>query len=102
MHAIINIQAITMFVLIITCCHGDIWLRKLDNFYRLEYMNSSKSPYNEHKPIQVESPIYILTEKDIPGLNSHQYGYTAETCWQKCYNEGTLYFKLSISGISLS
>lgn len=49
-------------------------LRKLDNFYRLEYMNSSKSPYNEHKPIQVESPIYILTEKDIPGLNSSLKG----------------------------
>lgn len=44
-------------------------LRKLDHFERLEYMNSTKSPYNESKPIQVESPIYILTQKDIPGLD---------------------------------
>lgn len=44
-------------------------IRKLDNFYRLEYMNSSKSPYDNVKPIQIESPIYILTKKDIPGLD---------------------------------
>ena len=44
-------------------------LRQLDGFYRLEYMNSTLSPYNDLKPIQVESPIYILTKKDIPGLD---------------------------------
>lgn len=36
-------------------------LRKLQSFYRLEDIDSGFSPYHANAPMQVESPVYILT-----------------------------------------
>lgn len=48
-------------------------LRKLQSFFRLEDINSEFSPYHANAPMQIESPIYILTGSE-PSINPTHVG----------------------------
>lgn len=48
--------------------HGDTLIRTLDNYYRLENINDTYSPYKSKASIQVVSPIYANVG-EIEGIN---------------------------------